>query len=555
MISCRSVLPKLLLVVPSVLAIPRTELGDTLFATHLTPARAAAAICIDTPLYITFDQAPLKGSGLVRILRADGTLVDSVDVGRNTEMKTVGGSAPLNYYPVVITGNTAAIYLHRALEYNQAYHVLVDSGAFVDAQRRSFGISDPDTWRFSTRTSGPPLGATELTVAADGTGDFCTVQGAVDFVPINNTQRVNITVARGTYTELVYVRSNKPFITVSGEDRAETVVEYPNNDRLNPGTAARPMFRVDASDFILENITLHNTTPYGGSQAEALRLNNQRMLVNRVNLKSFQDTFLQTGTAFITNSDIEGDVDFMWGYGAAYFQNCELRAVTAGAYYTQIRNNQGQYGNVFVNCRLTRSDESVTGAYLSRIAPDVFPYSQVVYIGSAMDAHILPQGWLLNTTPPNDCSQAPQIQFWEYRSTDLNGRLLDVGQRLACSRQLSDEEAARWSDPAFVLNGWVPNTVNATPASVSPGESIIVNWSAPRGHSARDWIGLYETGAADSAYMDRQYAGAGSTGNAAFVAPSGHGQYEFRYFPEDAFTRAAISNRVVVQERRSAGTK
>jgi len=547
MISFRSFIPSVFLVLTGLRATPGSAPGLDLIATRLTPASDAGAICTDTPLHITFNQPPLKGSGFVRIFKADGILADSIEVNRTTEMKPVGGSAPINYYALIITGDTAAIYLHRALEYNQTYYVLVDSGAFVDADGNSFGISDPDAWRFSTRAAGPPPGTTALTVAADGSGDFCTVQGAIDFVPVNNTRRVTITVARGTYNEIVYVRSNKPFITVAGEDREESVIEYPNNDRLNPGTGARPMFRVDAADFTLENITLHNTTPLRGSQAEALRVNNQRSLINRVNLKSFQDTFLQTGSAFITNTYIEGDVDFIWGYGAAYFQNCEVKAVTAGAYYTQIRNGHGEYGHVFVNCRLTRSGEHVTGAYLSRIDPNVFPYSQVVYIGSAMDAHILPQGWLLNTTPPNDCSQAPQLQFWEYRSTDLDGRPLDVSQRLPCSRQLSDDEAAQWSDPAFVLNGWVPNTINAAPGSVSPGENIVVNWSAPRGHSASDWIGLFLAGAGDTSWIDRRFAGEGTTGNATFAAPSRSGLYEFRYFREDTFTRSAVSNRVAVQ--------
>ena len=62
------------------------------------------------------------------------------------------------------------------------------------------------------------LSVVALTVAADGAGDFSTVQGAIDFVPANNSRRVVITVKKGTYTEIVYVNSNKPFITVRGED-------------------------------------------------------------------------------------------------------------------------------------------------------------------------------------------------------------------------------------------------------------------------------------------------------------------------------------------------
>lgn len=524
------------------LALTGTCRAQELSATGFAPANTGG-ICFDTPLSITFNQPPLQGAGSVNVYQANGTLVTSVNVANATSTKSFGGST-LNYYPIIITGNTAAIYLPVGLAYNQSYYVLVDSGAFRDAAGDSFGISDSSVWTFSTKPGGPAAGSTSLTVASDYSGDFCTVQGAVDFVPTNNTQRVTVTVRSGNYTEIVRIPSNKPFITIKGQDRNLTVIQYANNDRLNPGTSGRPMFLTQANDFVLQDITLHNTTPHGGSQAEAIRSRGQRAVFNRVNLESFQDTWLQNGTAFITNSYIEGDVDFMWGTGASFFQYSELKAMTPGSIYDQFRNVQGQKGVVYVNSTLTRHDSSVVGAYLARIDPTVYPYSQVVHINSAMDSHVVPLGWQLNTAPGNDCSQAPNIQFWEYHSTDLNGNPLDVSQRLACSRQLSDAEAAQWSDPAFVLNGWVPNTVNATPGSVAAGQSINVNWSAPQGHSTSDWVGLYTVGADDSNYASQQLiASSATTGVLTFAAPAAAGQYEFRYFLSDN-TKVATSGTV-----------
>ena len=256
--------------------------------------------------------------------------------------------------------------------------------------------------------------------------------------------------------------SNKPFLTVRGEDRAASILQYPNNNNINPSTASRAMFGVDASDFTLENITLINTTPHGGSQAEAFRGNNKRILLNRVNLYSFQDTLMLEGSGMVTNSYIEGDVDFMWGSGAVYFQNSELKALSSGGYYTQIRNGQGQNGNVYVNSKLTGAT-GVSGMYLGRIDPTVFPYSQVVYINCAMGP-IAPAGWLLN-----NAASAPNAQFWEYQSTDLSGAPLDVSKRLPDAFQISAAQSAQWSDPAFVLGGWVPFTVNTGPSPVSAG--------------------------------------------------------------------------------------
>ena len=537
------------------LAASGVAFADEFVATGFLPPSGAQHICADTSLYITFNQPPhVADSGTISVHRADGTVADSIDLGDpDSYKKYIGGAQaggvpyPFNYYPIILTGNAAAIYLHAQLEYGQTYYVTIDPGVFVDSDGDPFlGIHDPRRWRFTVRSAPPPAGTTDLTVAADGSGDFCTVQGAIDFVPQNNTQAVAITVRAGVYTEIVYVRSNKPFITVRGDDRDNSIIQYANNSNLNGMVSGnfRAMFGEDAPDFTLENISLHNTTPYRGSQAEAFRGNNQRITLNRVNLFSFQDTLLLQGRGFVTNSYIEGDVDFMWGNGTVFFQYNELKGLHVG-YYTQIRNDQSHFGNVYVNNTLTRSPDLADNTmYLGRIDPNVFPYSQVVYINTAMDSHIRPQGWLLNNAT---CDQAPNIQFWEYHSTDLAGNPMDVSQRISCSRQLTDEEAAQWSDPGFVLSGWVPNTVNATPGLVSAGEDVTVNWSALPGHSVTDWVGLYRVGDPDTDYLDAQYTGDGTTGLLTFTAPDAAGDYEFRYFLNDTFTGAATSNAVCVR--------
>ncbi len=428
--------------------------------TNFAPGSGATDLCVDTPLRITFNQQPQVGnSGRLVVHQDDGTLVDTINMSLATQSR-LNGTVSFNYYPIIVSGNTASIYLHQKLSYDRSYYVTIEPGVITDSSGAPFvGLSDANTWQFSTRSAGPAAGSNALTVAADGTGDFCTVQGAVDFIPAANGNRTVITVRNGTYTEIVYIGSNKPFVTVRGEDRVQTIIQYANNAVLNPtSTTTRAMFGVDGSDFTLENITLINTTPKGGSQAEAFRGNALRIVLNRVNLKSFQDTLLlqSTGTnnmgGFVTDSYIEGDVDFMWGTGAVFFQNCELKMLTSGGYYTQIRNVQGKNGNVFVNCRLT-GGPGVTGAYLSRIDPNVFPFSQVIYINCAIGPQVIPAGWLLN-----NATMAPDVQFWEYNSTDLNGAPLDVSLRAPFSRQLTVTEAAQWSDPSFVLGGWAPST-------------------------------------------------------------------------------------------------
>jgi pectate lyase len=235
---------------------------------------------------------------------------------------------------------------------------------------------------------------------------------------------------------------------VRGEDR-NTLIRYPNNANLN--SQQRQVFGVDAADFRLEYLTIENTTPKGGSQAEAFRGNNQRLTLNYVNLISFQDTLWLQGSAFVNSSYIEGDVDFVWGNGGVYLQESEFRMVSSGGYLTQIRNRENGLGNVFLDCRLT-AEPGVNGGWLSRIDPGVFPFSQVYFIDTRMGPHIRPEGWLLN-----NATTAPNVQFGEFNSRNLDGSPLNVSARAPFSRQLTAAEAERFRNPAQVL-GWEPTT-------------------------------------------------------------------------------------------------
>ncbi|MBI5690073.1 MAG: immunoglobulin domain-containing protein [Verrucomicrobia bacterium] len=421
------------------------------------PATGAATVIPDTPLRLTFDREVRVGaSGRIRIHRAaDGQVVDTLDLGAAATRLIGTNPTPYAFRPALASGNTLTIFPRAGvLAYGQTYAVTVESGAVLDATGATFpGIADPMEWRFSTRNAGPLPGTAALTVAADGSGDFMTVQGAIDFVPAGNTSRVVITVRRGTYSEMVYLGATKPLITIRGEDRAQTVIEYANNASFNAGNN-RALFACDAADFVLETITVRNTTPRGGSQAEALRGNGQRAVLNRVTLSSYQDTLLWNGGLFVTDSLIEGDVDFMWGGGAAFFQRCELRSLGSG-YLAQVRNSQTGKGHVYVDCRLT-APAGVNNVYLARIDPregvaNTWPFSQVVLLNCALGAHLAREGWRLD----GGATSAPNVQFWEYQSTDLDGATLDIGGRLRDSRQISDAVAAQYRDPKFVV-GFAP---------------------------------------------------------------------------------------------------
>jgi hypothetical protein len=111
---------------------------------------------------------------------------------------------------------------------------------------------------------------------------------------------------------------------------------------------------------------------------------------------------------------------------------------------------------------------------------------------------------------------------------------VDTSQRLACSRQLTAAEAAQWSDPAFVLNGWVPATVNAAVT----GTAVSVNWSAPAGHSAADLIALCAAHA-PRCTAARPVGTTASIGTASLPVPPRPGRYQVRYYANGHLTAVA----------------
>lgn len=456
----------------------RLTVVSAMTATAFGPANNSTGVCNDKPLSITFDQTPKAGtSGRIRIYEDNGTLVDTIDMATAIQTRTIGGVSGYRYLPVIVEGNTANIYPHAPLAFNKTYYVTIEPGAITDLSDVPFaGFSNPSTFRYSTRAAGPTAGASVINVDDDGTGDFCTIQAAIDFVPANNSQRVVINVKNGTYTEIIYIPSNKPMITIKGESQAGTIQRYSNNASFNVLASGnyRTSFGVDANDFAVENMTLHNTTPVGGSQAEALRTNGLRAVINSVTLKSFQDTLLTQKSAFVKDSYIEGDVDFMWGNGQTYFKNSEFKQLRAtGAYYTQIRNNVGTVGNVYVGCTFSVGPGVTTASYLGRIDPDDFPGSQVVLIDSKMDALVFAEGWQFNgPSLPVTNANYPNIRYWESNSRALDGITpVDCSQRHPisrndCSNPMSVAEIDFYSNPLNVT-GFVPQEKLTAVVSIS----------------------------------------------------------------------------------------
>jgi pectin methylesterase-like acyl-CoA thioesterase len=335
-----------LFVITSILPTTAATTNFAMSVVALEPANGATGICYDTPLSITFNQTPvLRNAGKIRIFNITNSAipVETIDLSLNgtngTQPRSAfpGDSSAFHYYPVVITGNTAAIYPHAAsglLTSNQTYYVTIDNGTFADSTGIDFaGISASNVWRFTTKAAGPKDPANPIVDSA-GTGDFLTVQGAIDSLAPGNNPRRTININDGTYFEIVDI-AGKSNVTLRGQSRIGTIVKYPNTAAIAPrgATQARMTLKVNANDVTLENLTITNSTPQGGHQAEALMVNTgaRHCIVNGCDLSSRQDTILvnsSSSQAYFYNTRIYGNFDYIWGGGNVYFFKCIVHTIT-----------------------------------------------------------------------------------------------------------------------------------------------------------------------------------------------------------------------------------
>src|SRR5919199_4257090 len=220
---------------------------------------------------------------------------------------------------------------------------------------------------------GASAAQTTLVVAADGTGQYKTVQEAINAVPQTTTpdNPAVIRVKPGTYKELIYVQRETPFFRLVGEDAARTIITYDLNANLKgpsglpTGTFRTPTPYIDADDFTAENITFENSAgPVG--QALALRVDGDRVTFRRCRFLGWQDTILlNRGRQYFEDCYIAGHVDFIFGGATALFERCHIHCLRDG-YITAASTPQHEpFGFVFSHCKIT-GESSAVKTYLGR---------------------------------------------------------------------------------------------------------------------------------------------------------------------------------------------
>lgn len=292
----------------------------------------------------------------------------------------------------------------------------------------------------------------DIIVAQDGTGDFTTIQEAINSVPdFRKMARTTIFIKKGVYKEKLIIAPCKINLTMKGDEG--TVITYDDYaSKLNrfgdeKSTSGSASCYIYAPDFVAENITFENSSgPVG--QAVACFVSGDRAIFRNCRFLGCQDTLYTYGVPsrqYYEDCYIEGTVDFIFGKSTAVFNRCTIHSRGNGYVTAPATEKDADYGYVFHNCKLTAAAD-VDKVYLSR---PWRPYAHAVYINCDLGKHIAPAGW----DHWGKESNKETAYYAEYNST---GEGANPSARVPYSHQLDD--ASRY-DIVKVLagtDGWNP---------------------------------------------------------------------------------------------------
>lgn len=280
-----------------------------------------------------------------------------------------------------------------------------------------------------------------ITVAKDGSGDFTSIQKAINSVRDFGPGEALIMIKSGIYNEKIGIPSSKHKITLQGENRENTVIvngDYSGKiNALNETmtTFNSYTFLVMADEVKISNLTIQNTWCNKG-QAVALHVEGDRFIIKNSRILGCQDTLYagKSGSRqYYESCLIEGTTDFIFGAATAVFRNCTVKSL-ANSYITAASTEKNRkYGFVFMDCQLIAKEE-VNQVFLGR---PWRPFAKTVFINTEMGNHIVPEGW----NPWSGDKMFPDKEktafYAEYGS---KGKGANPSERVDWSHQLSKKD-------------------------------------------------------------------------------------------------------------------
>ncbi len=321
----------------------------------------------------------------------------------------------------------------------------------------------------------------KFVIARDGSGDFDSIQAAVDAVPLDNRTETILEIREGVYEGRLIVHRDHVCLRGVGDPARVILTGIGSAKDLFPDGRERETFLsftvlVTGDDVTLENLTIRNEAGDGRKvgQAVALYLAGDRDVCRGCRLEARQDTLFcgptmplverdiaprvslaesvpavnepseTHGRAYFENCRIQGDIDFIFGSYRCWFEKCTLFMNARGGWYTAPNTPENQpWGFVFHGCLLT--GECNPGE--AKLGRPWRKYGRTVFLSCEMDEHVSPRGF-------EDWDET-RVVTGRMGEWDTRGARADQSTRHPAQKRLTAEEAAGIT-PAAVLEGWVP---------------------------------------------------------------------------------------------------
>ena len=365
-------------------------------------------------------------------------------------------------------------------------------------------------------------------VATDGSGDYTSVQTAINACPDN--ERSIIFIKNGVYYGQISigtktVASNK-IISLIGESRDSVIITYDKSLTMVTTFELATAVQLYAKNFYAENVSFVNSAGNTG-QALALYTAGDMATFKNCTLKGYQDTYrAKKGTrGYFKNCWIEGAVDFIYAGGTVFLDDCTINCVKGGGYivapedrYKYVPASSTTTGKdlnlefIFRNCNITANSDVADNSYTLGRPWNVT--SGAYYLNCKLGSHIKAAGW--TTMGGNETTAS----FGEYNSMDKNGIPVSTTGRISWSFQLAKEDVDNFLNPTYVYAQLSTTAYDPVAICVSPAKPIIgvvnntISWN-----SVIDAIGYI-------IYRDGKYIG--STTATVFTNTSGTGVYSVR---------------------------
>ncbi len=335
----------------------------------------------------------------------------------------------------------------------------------------------------------------QAVVAQDGSGDYTSIQAAIDAVPDNRQEPWLIFVKNGSYREHVVIPETKTYVHLIGQDKDKTIIHHLLNVGGKPEEGTEPartafwkhsvhnpssevykfegsVVKVKADHFYTENISYVNdwgVESRNGPQALAMSSQADCAAFNNCIFRSFQDTWMTSTNDshrhYVKDCWIEGAVDYFYGGGDALLENCTLYNVRSGSVIVAPCHKDAKFGYIFRDCIVDGNASAADGK--QKLGRPWHNSPRAVYIHTTMRIPLAPEGW-------TNMGAIPGL-FAEYDSRDAEGNVLDLSLRKteydgrgpnnppkgSCRAIVTKEEADSYVYERIIPgnDGWDPRTM------------------------------------------------------------------------------------------------